>query len=83
MDLVANLAFLVAPPVYGVTDAARALNVSVSYVQKLRAAGVARPTVPVGVSGRMVYSLDDLRQLAAAIGRDLDHGPQRDGPEAA
>ncbi len=73
MDLVSNLAFLVAPPVYGLTDAVRALGVSVSYVQKLRAAGVAKPTVPVGASGLFVYSLDDLRALAAAIGRDLDH----------
>ncbi len=54
MDLVSNLAFLVSPPVYGLTDAARALGVSVSYVQKLRAAGVVRPTVPVGSSGRLV-----------------------------
>ncbi len=80
--MVAAPPFSTAPPVYGLTNAARALGISVSYVQKLRAAGVARPTVPVGASGRLVYSFEDLRQLAAAIGRDLDHGPQLDGPEA-
>ena len=72
--MVAAPPFSTAPPVYGQIDAARALGVSVSYIQKLRAAGVARPTVPVGASGRLVYSFEDLRQLAAAIGRDLDHG---------
>ena len=74
MVAVTGSSFHTAPPVYGLTDAARALGISVSYVQKLRAAGVARPTVPVGASGRLVYSFEDLRQLAAAIGRDLDHG---------
>jgi hypothetical protein len=73
MDLVSNLAFFASPPVYGLTDAARALGVSVSYVQKLRAAGVARPTVPIGTTGRLIYSHDDIRAIAAAIGRDLDH----------
>ena len=38
-----------APPVYGQIDAARALGVSVSYIQKLRAAGVATPSVPIAV----------------------------------
>ena len=74
--MVATPPFSTAPPVYGLTDTARALGISVSYVQKLRAAGVARPTVPVGASGRMVFSLADLRQLAHAIGRDLDRLPE-------
>ena len=65
-------------PVYGETAAARVLGISSSYVRKLRAAGVANPTMPVGSSGRLVYSLDDLRALAAAIGRDLDRDRPRE-----
>jgi len=76
--MVAAPPFRTAPPVYGQNDAARALGVSVSYIQKLRAAGVAKPSVPVGVSGRLVFSLTDLRALAAAIGRDLDHDRPRE-----
>lgn len=72
--MVAAPLFSAAPPVYGQVDVACALGVSVSYIQKLRAAGVAKPSVPVGVSGRLVFSLADLRALAAAIGRDFDHG---------
>ena len=71
------------PPVFGRTEAARALGVSPSYVQKLRDSGIANPSVPVGSSGRLVYSLADLRHLAAASGRNLDHDPRRDGDGAA
>ncbi len=63
-------------PVYGPAEAARALGVSVSYIERLRRNGVARPTVPMGLSGRLIFSHDDLRQLAAAIGRDLDRGKE-------
>jgi hypothetical protein len=72
--------FLMTPPVYGPTEAARALGISTSYVEKLQRQGIARPTVPFGASGRLIYSLADLRALAAAIGRDLDHDT---GSEAA
>ncbi len=64
--------------VYGPTDAARMLGVSVGYVHRLIELGVARPTVPMGSSGRLIFSHDDLRQLAAAIGRDIDHDRPRE-----
>ena len=60
--------------VYGPTDAARMLGISVGYVHRLIELGVARPSVPMGSSGRLIFSHDDLRALAVAIGRDLDHG---------
>ena len=62
--------------VFGPTDAARMLGVSVGYIHRLIDLGVARPTIPMGLSGRRVFSLDDLRQLGAAIGRDLDRGKE-------
>ena len=65
-------------PVYGPAEAARALGVSVSYIERLRRNGVARPTVPMGSSGRLIFSHADLRRLAAAIGRTIT-----DEPEAA
>ena len=66
------------PPVYGTAEAARALQISASYVRKLYVAGVARPSVPLGGTGRKLYSHADLENLAAAIGRDIDHGPQKE-----
>ncbi len=68
--------------VYGPTDVARMLGISVGYVHRLIDLGVARPTVPMGWSGRLIFSHEDLRRLAAAIGRDIDHGPQLDALEA-
>jgi len=65
--------------VYGSTDAAKMLRVSVGYIHRLIELGVARPTVPMGSSGRLIFSLDDLRRLGAAIGRDLDHGGEGAG----
>ncbi len=64
--------------VYGPTDAAKMLGISVGYVHRLIELGVARPTVPMGSSGRLIFSHDDLRQLAAAIGRDVDHDRPRE-----
>jgi len=69
--------------VYGPSDVAKMLGISPGYVHRLIELGVARPTVPMGSSGRLIFSHDDLRRLGAAIGRDLDRGPQLDGPEAA
>ncbi len=68
--------------VYGPTDAARMLGISVGYVHRLIELGTARPSVPMGSSGRLVFSHDDLRDLAAAINRDIDI-VGLDGPEAA
>ena len=62
--------------IFGPTDAAKMLGISVGYVHRLIDLGVARPTVPMGLSGRLIFSHDDLRQLAAAIGRDLDRGKE-------
>ena len=64
--------------VYGPTDAARMLGISVGYVHRLIELGRARPSVPMGVAGRKLFSSDDLRALAAAIGRDVDHVPQKE-----
>ena len=64
--------------VYGPTDAAKMLRVSVGYIHRLIELGVARPTVPMGSSGRLIFSHADLRRLAAAIGRTIT-----DEPEAA
>ncbi len=62
--------------VYGPTDAAKMLRVSVGYIHRLIELGVARPTVPMGSSGRLIFSHADLERLAAAIGRDIDRGPE-------
>ena len=59
--------------VYGPTDVARVLGISVGYVHRLIDLGVARPIIPMGSSGRLIFSHEDLRRLGAAIGRDLDH----------
>ena len=64
--------------VYGPSDVAKMLGISPGYVHRLIELGVARPTVPMGSSGRMVFSHEDLRRLAAAIGRTV-----ADEPEAA
>jgi len=50
------------------------LGISPGYVHRLIELGVAHPTVRMGSSGRLVFSLADLRALAHAIGRDLDRG---------
>lgn len=57
-------------PIFGRADAARALGVSVSYVNRLIYQGRAHPTVPCGLGPRRVFSLTDLRELAREIGRD-------------
>ena len=47
---------LTAPtPVLGRADTAQALGNSVSYVDKLRLAGKARPSIPYGATGRFVF----------------------------
>ncbi len=58
--------------VFGRAEAAKALGISVSYIDKLRLAGKARPSIPYGTTGRFVYSRDDLRQVSHLIGRDID-----------
>ena len=68
------------PVVYGPTDVARVLGISVGYVHRLIELGTARPSVPMGLTGRRVFSPEDLRRLASAIGRDFDH---QTPPEAA
>ena len=60
--------------VFGPTDVGRMLGISPGYVHRLIELGVAHPTVRMGSSGRLVFSLADLRALAHAIGRDLDRG---------
>lgn len=59
------------PAVYGPTDAAKALGISVGYLHRLIDAGTARPTVPSGLNGRRVFSEADLRDLARKLGRTL------------
>ena len=55
-------------PIFTKTEAARSLGISESYVDKLIRQGKARRTV-VTFGGRRLFSADDVRAMAAAIGR--------------
>jgi hypothetical protein len=61
-------------PVWGTEAAAKKVKRSKTWVRIAVIAGKVVPSVPVGDSGRRLFSQDDLARLALAAGTHLDDG---------
>ncbi len=58
-------------PIFGLTDAAKAVGISTSYLRHLIGCGKAVPSVPVADGRRKVFSAADMRRLSQDLNRPL------------